>query len=61
MPALEEKIDRYYRTPETGKKVAGIIDRMGGGNSGVFDIHRIKSRQFFFKEIHNPLLDILYW
>jgi hypothetical protein len=30
MPALEEKIDRYYRTPETGKKVAGIIDRMGG-------------------------------
>jgi hypothetical protein len=35
MPALGEKIDWYYRTPETGKKVAGIIDRMGGKFRGV--------------------------
>jgi DNA-binding PadR family transcriptional regulator len=27
--APDEKMDRYYRTTDTGKKVAGIIDGTG--------------------------------
>jgi hypothetical protein len=51
MRALEEKRDRYYRTPETGKKVAGIIDRMGGKFRSVcYSPYKIQAI-FFLKKV----------